>query len=294
MSSPSFSVVIPCYNAAKFLPATLASVAAQTWPPHEVIVVDDGSTDDSARVAAAFDPALRVVSQPNRGESVARNRGMDLATGDWVAFLDADDLWHPRKLERQASLTGTDAVGVATAHYVIDADGVPVAIDVKPFGPYSVRTVATTSFIYPSSLAVRRNVPVRFPEWTRASEDLVFCLDLLLIGRIASLNEPLTGYRRHTASQSHTHRIELQRHATMERWLADNAAKLAPADAQAIRANRLQRVVDAGVLAYYRRDWREFWALREYLAARDALLHERLRRRPYPRWMYWVVDRVRP
>ncbi|HWB16803.1 MAG TPA: glycosyltransferase family 2 protein [Vicinamibacterales bacterium] len=294
MSSPRFSVVIPCYNAAKFLPATLASVAAQTWPPHEVIVVDDGSTDDSARVAAAFDPAIRVVQQSNQGESVARNRGMDLATGDWVAFLDADDLWHPRKLERQAELTCADVVGVATGHYVIDADGAPIAVDVTASEPYSVRTVGTTSSIYPSSLVVRRSVPVRFPEWTQAAEDLVFCLDLLLVGPIAALDEPLTGYRRHTASQSHTHRMELQRHATMERWLADNAARLVPADEQAIRANRLRRVVDAGVLAYYRRDWREYWPLREYLAERDALWHERLRRRPYPRWMYWVVDKVRP
>src|SRR4249919_215905 len=95
------SAVVPCYNAGPFLRQTLQSVLAQTCPVFEIIVVDDGSTDESAAVAKTFRPLVRVIQQENRGESVARNRGIDEAQGDWVALLDADDIWEPTKLEKQ-------------------------------------------------------------------------------------------------------------------------------------------------------------------------------------------------
>jgi len=101
MSETTVSVVIPCYNAAPFLRETLESVLAQTHPPLEVVVVDDGSTDDSSRIAESFGPPVRVIRQQNQGESVARNRGIAAARGEWVALLDADDVWEPRKLEMQ-------------------------------------------------------------------------------------------------------------------------------------------------------------------------------------------------
>ena len=96
------SVVIPVRDAARYLDAALASVAAQTHRPHEVIVVDDGSRDDSAQVAERR--GARVERQPARGAAAARNRGLELATGDLLAFLDADDLWPADKLERQVAI----------------------------------------------------------------------------------------------------------------------------------------------------------------------------------------------
>ena len=98
------SVVIPCYNAARFLEETLRSVLAQTYAAHEVIVVDDGSTDESARIAANFGPPVRVLRQTNQGESTVRNRGMAEARGDWVGLLDADDTWEPDKLHCQVDV----------------------------------------------------------------------------------------------------------------------------------------------------------------------------------------------
>lgn len=98
------SVVIPAYNAAATLPTTLCSVQAQTLRDIEILVVDDGSTDETAEIAeaaAALDTRVRVIRQENAGVAGARNAGVAVSTARWIAPLDADDLWHPEKLERQ-------------------------------------------------------------------------------------------------------------------------------------------------------------------------------------------------
>ena len=87
------SVIVPCYNAAPYLPQALASLLAQGPAVWEVIVIDDGSSDGSADIATAFGPPVRCHRQENQGISAARNQGLRLAAGDWIAFLDADDLW---------------------------------------------------------------------------------------------------------------------------------------------------------------------------------------------------------
>ena len=98
----SVSVIIPVYNRGARVRATLDSVLAQTLAPLEIIVVDDGSNDDSAAwIEANYETKIRVVRQQNGGVARARNRGLQAAQGEFVAFLDHDDVWHPTKLERQ-------------------------------------------------------------------------------------------------------------------------------------------------------------------------------------------------
>jgi len=112
MTTPAFSVIIPAYNAANTLRSTVDSVLSQTFADFEAFIIDDGSTDDTVRVAlslAAQDSRILVVSRTNAGVSAARNFGADLATGRWLAFLDADDQWTPNKLERHHTLHMTDA-----------------------------------------------------------------------------------------------------------------------------------------------------------------------------------------
>jgi len=117
------SVIVPTYNRAHQIVDTLRSVLAQSWKPHDVIVVDDGSTDRTSSVCAEFGSAIRFVRQANAGVSVARNHGAALAGGDTLAFLDSDDLWHPDKLAIQVaalaanpdagwSITGCDVIGL--------------------------------------------------------------------------------------------------------------------------------------------------------------------------------------
>ena len=95
------SCVVPVYNGERYLAETLDSILAQTYQPREVIVVDDGSTDRTAAVAASYAPGVRYLWQVNAGEAAARNRGISASRGDFIAMLDADDLWHPEKLQRQ-------------------------------------------------------------------------------------------------------------------------------------------------------------------------------------------------
>jgi glycosyltransferase involved in cell wall biosynthesis len=101
---PKVSVIIPAFNAERFIRDTIDSALAQTHRDVAVIVVDDSSTDDTADVLRGYGSRITVHRQPNGGAATARNTGASLATGEWLAFLDADDLWLPEKLERQLAL----------------------------------------------------------------------------------------------------------------------------------------------------------------------------------------------
>jgi glycosyltransferase involved in cell wall biosynthesis len=101
MNSPLISCLVPVFNGAKYLAEALDSILKQTYRPIEIIVVDDGSTDRTPAVAACYGDRIRYVRQDNAGAPSARNLGLSLARGEFVAFLDADDLWRPEKLQRQ-------------------------------------------------------------------------------------------------------------------------------------------------------------------------------------------------
>ena len=103
-TSPLVSVVVPVFNGARYLRQAIEGILGQTYGPVEIIVVDDGSTDQTAEVLDEFGPRIRRVSQTHSGQSVARNRGVEQATGKYLAFLDADDLWPAEKLTDQVAI----------------------------------------------------------------------------------------------------------------------------------------------------------------------------------------------
>jgi len=127
---PLVSVVTATYNMGHYLPQAVNSVLAQTYPNVEVVIVDDGSTDDTPAVCAQFagNPRVQVHRKQNGGQASAKNKGVELARGEFVGFLDADDLWKPDKLERQMPLfEGRPNVGVVYSDYeMMDGEGRPL------------------------------------------------------------------------------------------------------------------------------------------------------------------------
>jgi glycosyltransferase involved in cell wall biosynthesis len=111
------SVVIPTYNGGAYISQAIDSLLAQTLPPAEIIVVDDGSTDDTRGALAPYGASIRYFRQQNRDVFAARNRGVEKAKHELIAFLDSDDVWHPRKLELQTkgfmSVPGLGILGIS-------------------------------------------------------------------------------------------------------------------------------------------------------------------------------------
>ena len=108
MNDPLISVIIPVYNGERYLAQAVESALAQSWRRMEIVIVDDGSTDGSADVARRFAPSAKYDVQPHAGPGAARNRGVEMAQGDYLAFLDADDLWVKDKLKLQMAAFDSD------------------------------------------------------------------------------------------------------------------------------------------------------------------------------------------
>lgn len=196
------SVVIPAYNASRFLSRCLQSVFAQTRRPEEVLVVDDGSSDDTA--ARARELGARVISRANGGLSAARNTGIHFASGDWIALLDADDVWEPKKLELQAEQISDETVLVYTGIRIFDDSGVreeQPAVDVLS----ARKMLRYRNPITPSTVLVRRDAVLRdggFREDIRACEDWEMWFRLMQAGQFAAIPDPLTGYYVYSSSLS--------------------------------------------------------------------------------------------
>ncbi|MCT7995763.1 glycosyltransferase family 2 protein [Laspinema olomoucense] len=125
---PKVSVIIPAYNSMTYLPETLQSLLAQTYSDFEAIIINDGSTDHTQEwVSQQTDPRIKLISQVNKGLSGARNTGIEAATGEYLAFLDADDLWHPTKLQKQVEcLDNNPDVGLVYSWVaLINEHGIP-------------------------------------------------------------------------------------------------------------------------------------------------------------------------
>lgn len=225
--SPTISVVIPCYNAEAFIEDSIRSVLKQTTAPCEILVIDDGSSDETAARAASIDPIIRVISQLNQGVSIARNRGFEEAKGDWIAFLDADDLWEPQKLEAQVKLIATDVVCIHSAYYRFGAERRIVnRSNIPPAKRYSIEFLATNGLLIPSTLLVRKSVRSRFPVGIKQAEDMVFSLDVSQEGRIRMATEPLVGYRVHGASATARNDARILWHKTIMGWLSESGVDL--------------------------------------------------------------------
>lgn len=296
MDGPTVSVVIPVWNAARYLPQTLQSVLRQTRPPEEIVVVDDGSTDESAAVAEKFGTGVRVLRQDNRGESAARNRGIEAAQGDWIAFLDADDLWHPEKLARQlAAIQADPAVDcVHTNWYFFGRQNGRVDVSaVDSAERYRPGRVAADNPFRISSLLVRRELPLRFPEWTQDGEDLIYFLELVRSARIALVPEELIGYRVHGGGQSNAADMLVRRYRALVAYL-ERTEGWRESDRRDIREGFLTLMARCAAEARFARDWPRYWSLRGFFAECGDELPDQatsiLRERIWPPLVYRIKD----
>jgi glycosyltransferase involved in cell wall biosynthesis len=218
MEGPLVSVVVPAFNAAPTIGSTLDSITRQTYRRLDVVIVDDGSTDETNSVVRRFclsDLRMRLIEQPNSGVAAARNAGIRASKGDFVAFIDADDLWHPTKIERQLRALleqGPDVALVYSPFRVIDGEGnvIASARRQRASGWVLDRHLKTNIVGNGSSILVRKSVLHEFggfDPWLR-QQGAEGCEDLLLQLRIASryqfceVPEYLVAYRRHGGSMS--------------------------------------------------------------------------------------------
>ena len=186
---PIFTVVIPVYNRASLVIAAVRSVLAQTFQSFEVVVVDDGSTDDArSAILAIQDPRIRFFRQENRGASAARNKGIDEAIGKYIAFLDSDDLFLPDHLETMAALLESSDATIAYAPVLVIRDS--TSAFVKP--PRGIRQnenmatylVCDRGFVQTSGLVLPADIAkgVRYREDVSFGDDTDFAIRLQLSG----------------------------------------------------------------------------------------------------------------
>ena len=225
---PCVSVVIAAYNYGRFLAEAIESVQRQTITDLEIIVIDDGSTDETPEVLAAIsDPRLRVRRIQNGGESVARNTGLEMARGEFIAFLDADDRWLPTKLERQTAMMKSEpSLGLIFTNlsrfsesgifpltqfaFLPDLPAVPS----RPSAAGGGRVITADTFqslvllrqfpAWPSTVMVRASAVkgVEFPPGVILGADLHYMLRVYPRVQAGYIEEPLAELRRHGANTS--------------------------------------------------------------------------------------------
>lgn len=251
------SVVVPCFRCAATIDDAVASIAAQTLPPAEVLLVEDGSGDGTLaalhRVAAAYEDGwIKVIAlEANGGPSRARNIGWERATQPYIAFLDADDTWGARKLEWQmAALEADPGIALIAHRMIVAARGTPIP---EPQGSPQAQIIGRGRVLFhnpfpTASVVLRRDLPYRFDPQVWYSEDYLLWSQILFSGhRCAKIDQVLAIWNKRSPGQH---------------GLSDNFAAVHS-------ARRIMR----------RRLWREgFISFPEYLFARAVGLVARIRR----------------
>jgi glycosyltransferase involved in cell wall biosynthesis len=201
------TVVIPCFNQARFLPAAVSSVRAQHHPSVDCIVVNDGSTDDTATVAAAL--GVRVIEQANAGVSAARNAGLAATAGEIVIFLDADDELLPQaaSLAVAALEAAPEAAAVVGRCQVIDEEGSPQPADHRPIDTSRLyEEWLSGNFVWAPAAAAFRTQALQeaggFPEGLGPAADYAVYLRLARSGAVRVITSEVARYRRHDESMS--------------------------------------------------------------------------------------------
>lgn len=196
------SVITPCYNMEKYVADTIESVRNQTYPHWEMLIVDDASTDGTADILQSMaekDERIKIfLNSTHSGIADARNQAIQMAQGHYLAYLDADDLWHPEKLQRQLRFMQEKQVGFSYSSYnLVDEEGNVLDKTVTADEDMSYESYLRNTIIGCSTVMVNTDIvgPVTVPRF-RTSEDTATWLDILKKGHLAyAINKTLVSYR---------------------------------------------------------------------------------------------------
>jgi glycosyltransferase involved in cell wall biosynthesis len=228
MTPPLVSIIIPTYNYGHLVGQAVESALAQTYSQIEVIVVDDGSTDNTAEQLRPYGSRIRVISQANQGLSAARNTGIREARGEWVALLDSDDAFHPRKIERQlqAITAHPELALIGTSIFSTEPpDWATLKMDVPPTVEFfQLEELVTRTCFAPSSALLRKDVLQKidlFDTELRSVEDRDMWIRVGGHHAVGMIREPLTWYRQTPGSMSRNpERMELNEHKVLAKAFA--------------------------------------------------------------------------
>lgn len=262
------SVIIPCYNSSAYLAEAIDSALAQTYPAKEIIVVDDGSTDASAAIMAGYGTRIRVVRQHNAGLPAARNAGILASSGEWLAFLDADDWWDADFLLKTAQ--ALESSGAVLAYTGWQNVGAPPPYH-EPYVPEdyeqsrpskAARLIRSTGWPVHAALT-RRDTLVEaglFNPALKSCEDFDLWLRVALTRQIVRVPEVLAFYRFHPGQMTRNQaRMVLTHYRLQQAFLRTHPGILGPHDRE------LRRTITSGELL--KRGYRAYWA-RDLPAAR--------------------------
>ena len=289
---PTVSAVIPVHNGQAYVAEAIESVLAQSHPPIECLVIDDGSTDGTRDAVAAFGDAVRYVHQPQRGVSSARNRGTEMAHGGLVAFLDHDDIWLADKLARQIeAIQAGRATMAVCAIEMIDGSGAPLRTRRLAAGSDLVSGMVLfdgTEIVSCSSTGlVRRRELLAlggFDPELAMSADWDLLLRVLLEGGLEYVDEPLVLYRVHDSNMSrHVSAMERDMNHAFAKAFANPKLPMALLRRRGLAYSRLYRMLSGS----YRDNDQHLQALRTLAVAlryQPGLALELLHRPP--RWRH--------
>ena len=262
-TDPLVTAVIPTYNCGRFIADAIESVLSQTYSPIQILVIDDGSADETAQVVTRF-RGVEYYRKPNGGVSSARNFAVPYIRGDLVAFLDADDVWLPRKTELQVTkmLSDPALALVYSGLYVTDEDlRIQYRMDPAP-GAIALRKTLLLEKPYMTGIGssgmirralVEQQVPL-FDERFRASQDMTFACSIALRHRVDCVPDPLFLYRQNRGGQQ-VHRNPAQIEHDMNLFISElDRAQLA---ANKVPLNRLKANLHLSLGVGYarRRHW---------------------------------------
>jgi glycosyltransferase involved in cell wall biosynthesis len=290
-AQPRFSVVMPVFNGERYMREAIESVLRQSYPAFELIVVDDGSTDRTAQIVEQFSRQFPILyaRQDNQGPAAARNRGAALARGDWLAWLDADDVWLEQKLltHRDHIMAGPDAVFLWSDWIYVDDRGEPIRR--RPDNaPFASAVFGRPIFPIPSSVSVLKDVFTRtrgFDPRLRYAEDVECFARIARDFPVQFIARPLVRYRTHPTQ------LHMNLFMAAEQWPAVHRAlaHLWRGDAEKLRA------LAEHSARRYTRVGRDFLLAGEYRRARH-FFRRSFKEKPFhwPNLRRWLLSYLPP